>query len=162
MCKIKYSILSTPCGRGALWEWEGTSVGCGVLYLRVRPALGVKLPCDASCRRWGSPTPTKVKNLLPPEPPQVSSEATAWGQSMGARNPHLCILLLRDVKSEIIRIILEGIDNINLWHRQCPLLPHGFHKFFNVLNLSSQSLIVKIQLITNHKLQYFSKRILFH
>ena len=28
--------------------------------------------CDVSCRRWGSPTPTKVKNMLPPEPPHVS------------------------------------------------------------------------------------------
>ena len=26
--------------------------------------LGLVLGCDASCRRWGSPTPTKVKNLL--------------------------------------------------------------------------------------------------
>ena len=27
--------------------------------------------CDVSCRRWGS-TPTKVKDILPPEPPLVS------------------------------------------------------------------------------------------
>ena len=33
---------------------------------------GLGLWCDASCRRWGSPTPTNVKNLLPPEPPHVS------------------------------------------------------------------------------------------
>ena len=46
-------------------EW--TSGGCGVLYTR-----GLGLGCDASCRRWGSPIPTKVKNLLPPEPPHVS------------------------------------------------------------------------------------------
>ena len=26
---------------------------------------GLGLGCDASCRRWGSPTPTKLKNLLP-------------------------------------------------------------------------------------------------
>ena len=35
-------------------------------------ARGLGLGCDASCRRWGSPTPAKVKNLLPPEPPHVS------------------------------------------------------------------------------------------
>ena len=58
--------VDAPCGRGALWEWGGTSKGCEVLY------LGLGLGCDASCRRWGSPTPTKVKNLLSPEPPHVS------------------------------------------------------------------------------------------
>ena len=61
---------------------------------------GLGLGCNASCHCWGSPTPTKVKNLLPPEPPYVSEEATKCGRSMVARNPHLCILLLRDVKSE--------------------------------------------------------------
>ena len=74
----------TPCGRGALWEWgePAGSVGC--------------------CTRWGFPTPTKVKNLLPPEPPHMSLEATVWRRSVGARNPHLCMLLLRDIKSEIL------------------------------------------------------------
>ena len=29
--------INISCGRGALWEWEGTSVGCTVLYPRPRP-----------------------------------------------------------------------------------------------------------------------------
>ena len=41
-----------------------------VVWGVVPEALG--LGCDASCRHWGSPTPTKVQNLLPPEPPHVS------------------------------------------------------------------------------------------
>ena len=55
-----YSILG-HCGSGG--EPAG-GVGCCT--------LGLGLGCDASCHRWGSPTPTKVKNLLPPEPPHVS------------------------------------------------------------------------------------------
>ena len=34
---VKAIIIITPCGRGALWEWEETGVGCGVLYPRLRP-----------------------------------------------------------------------------------------------------------------------------
>ena len=32
-----YINFSAPCGRGALWEWEGTSLGCGDLYTRLWP-----------------------------------------------------------------------------------------------------------------------------
>ena len=84
------TFLFAPYGRGALWEWGEPAVVVGCCTLR----LG--LGCDAACRRWGSPTPSKVKNLLPPEPPA----RVVRGDCVGARNPHLCILLLRDVKSE--------------------------------------------------------------
>ena len=40
---------------------------------------GLGLGCDASSRRWGSP-PTKVKNLLPPEP----SARVVRGDCVGA------------------------------------------------------------------------------
>ena len=65
-------VNNSPCGSG------GEPAGCVGCCSR-----GLGLECDASCRRWGSPTPTKVKNLLPPEPPHVSLEATAWGGAWG-------------------------------------------------------------------------------
>ena len=34
----------SPCGRGALWEWGGTSGVCGVLYPRPRPWVGSFVP----------------------------------------------------------------------------------------------------------------------
>ena len=33
--------------------------------------LHLLLVCNVPRRRWGSPTLTKVKNILPPEPPHV-------------------------------------------------------------------------------------------
>ena len=54
-------VVGGHCGSGG--EPAG-GVGCCT--------RGLCLGCDASCRRWESPTPTKVKNLLPPEPPHVS------------------------------------------------------------------------------------------
>ena len=69
-----YFIFSQdPCGRGALWELgePAGGVGCCTRGLSLWcDASG--LGCDALCCRWGSPTPTKVKNLLSPEPPHVS------------------------------------------------------------------------------------------
>ena len=35
---------AAPCGMGALWEWEGTSWGCGVLYPRRRPWVWCFVP----------------------------------------------------------------------------------------------------------------------
>ena len=55
------NVVGGHCGSGG--EPAG-GVGCCT--------RGLGVGCDASCRRWGSPTPTKVKNLLPPEPPHVS------------------------------------------------------------------------------------------
>ena len=37
--------LCVPCGTGALWEWEGTSVGCGVFAEAL--AVGVMFPVVA-------------------------------------------------------------------------------------------------------------------
>ena len=54
-------VVGGHCGSGGE---PAVGVGCCT--------WGLGLGCDASCRRWGSPTPTKVKNLLPPEPPHVS------------------------------------------------------------------------------------------
>ena len=54
-------VVGGRCGSGG--EPAG-GVGC---YTR-----GLGLGCDASCRRRGSRTPTKVENLPPPEPQHVS------------------------------------------------------------------------------------------
>ena len=68
ICGVNYPQLLyyTPCGRGHCGS-GGEPAGCVGCCTR-----GLGLGCDASCRRWGSPTPTKVKNLLPPDPPHVS------------------------------------------------------------------------------------------
>ena len=48
-------MVGGHCGSGK--ETAGDVVCC---------TRGLGLGYDATCRRWGSPTPTKVKNLLPP------------------------------------------------------------------------------------------------
>ena len=59
-----HAFHAVPCGRGHCGSGGEPAGGVGCC------TLGLGLGCDASCRRWGSPT--QVKNLLPPEPPHVS------------------------------------------------------------------------------------------
>ena len=58
---LKLFLLNAPIVVGGNCGSGGEPAG-GV----GRCIRGLGLGCDASCRRWGSPTPTKVKNLLPP------------------------------------------------------------------------------------------------